>query len=109
MNKQLLKDWIDALRSGKYKQGHGALFRNGKYCCLGVLMEIAYPEDEWEISPDTYGIMKGCATTIPEFLLQDIGLHRDDVSYLIEINDKSGYSFTQIADYLEENFYNKVE
>lgn len=30
--------WLEALRSGKYKQGTGRLFRPGDtYCCLGVL------------------------------------------------------------------------
>lgn len=38
--------WIDALRSGKYKQARGALARVDEdgctsYCCLGVLADIA--------------------------------------------------------------------
>ena len=38
----MLKDkWIAALRSGKYKQGKGALQRNESFCCLGVLCEVA--------------------------------------------------------------------
>lgn len=35
------KKWVEALRSGKYKQGTINLCRNNKYCCLGVLCEIA--------------------------------------------------------------------
>lgn len=34
--------WIEALRSNKYKQGEGALERDGCNCCLGVLCKI-YP------------------------------------------------------------------
>lgn len=34
------KMWVDALRSGKYKQGHDALHtkteRGDRFCCLGV-------------------------------------------------------------------------
>src|SRR5580693_4745905 len=36
-----IKDWISALRSGKYKQGHGHLRYEDKYCCLGVACELA--------------------------------------------------------------------
>lgn len=32
--------WIEALRSGKYKQGQRALKNGDKYCCLGVLQEL---------------------------------------------------------------------
>lgn len=42
MNSDVKNLWIDALLSGKYKQGHNALKdESGKYCCLGVLCELA--------------------------------------------------------------------
>lgn len=37
MDKKLKSDWIAALRSGKYEQGHEMLQANGKFCCLGFL------------------------------------------------------------------------
>ena len=41
INKELVRQWVDALRSGKYKQGRRAL-RNvdNEFCCLGVLCDI---------------------------------------------------------------------
>lgn len=41
MNKTLKNKWIKALRSGKYEQGKGNLNHDGRYCCLGVLCEVA--------------------------------------------------------------------
>lgn len=45
MKPEIKKRWVEALRSGKYKQGLGRLAGiNGgvaRYCCLGVLCEIA--------------------------------------------------------------------
>lgn len=41
MNPEWKKKWVEALRSGKYKQGKEALCFGDKYCCLGVLCEIA--------------------------------------------------------------------
>ncbi len=35
-----MKTWVDALRSGKYKQGKSVLNESNYYCCLGVLCEI---------------------------------------------------------------------
>jgi hypothetical protein len=47
------KAWLEALRSGKFKQTTGKLkSRNGAYCCLGVACEVAgipsvYQEGEY--------------------------------------------------------------
>jgi hypothetical protein len=36
--------WIDALKSGKYKQTHAALRFDDGFCCLGVACDLAGPE-----------------------------------------------------------------
>lgn len=41
MKADLKEKWVAALRSGNYKQGKNVLKRNGAYCCLGVLCEVA--------------------------------------------------------------------
>jgi len=45
MRKDVMKKWVQALRSGKFKQGHGTLKQynskgNTQHCCLGVLCEL---------------------------------------------------------------------
>ena len=45
MNEKVAKQWIKALRSGKYKQGQSTLKQYNhkgetKHCCLGVLCEL---------------------------------------------------------------------
>jgi hypothetical protein len=32
--------WVEALRSGYYKQGKNVLKDNNRYCCLGVLKHL---------------------------------------------------------------------
>ena len=44
MRKDLKKKWIEALRSGRFKQGKNALKTNDKHCCLGVLCEVVITE-----------------------------------------------------------------
>lgn len=41
MNERLKKRWIEALRSGRFKQTIGALRDENGYCCLGVLHLVA--------------------------------------------------------------------
>lgn len=68
MNKKVMKKWVKALRSGKYKQGQGTLKQykskdQAKHCCLGVLCELYNEEmskkkkkklSEKLIQPDSY-------------------------------------------------------
>ena len=79
--------WLAALRSGKYKQGKGMLKCEGRYCCLGVAVEIGISTPN-ELFPETL-------CTEEDFL--DECLQRK----LASLND-GGRSFKKIADYIEE-------
>lgn len=56
--KELKSKWLEALKSGEYKQGQGALkeisLETGetKHCCLGVLAEVC----NWKIDTSTDSI-----------------------------------------------------
>lgn len=41
MDSAIKADWVRALRSGEYSQANGALQKNGGFCCLGVLCDLA--------------------------------------------------------------------
>lgn len=44
-NKEAIRKWVDMLRSGEFKQGENALrTTDNKFCCLGVLCELAARE-----------------------------------------------------------------
>lgn len=88
MDKELKTKWVAALRSGEYKQGRNRLKWAGRYCCLGVLCEVA---------GITHGSRDG---SLPgDFAIkQKIGDHQ---SRLQEMNDDDGKSFAEIADYIE--------
>lgn len=129
MNPELKKEWVSALRSGKFAQVQGKLKNrvNGGYgyCCLGVLCEI---------SPDidmNYHIGHGRPKILNRDIVKDIleeAYYDDDHEFLIEdeefdhalrryffgqygydhhdilvkMND-DGESFEDIADYIEKN------
>ena len=59
MNKLIKKLWLEALRSGEYKQGQDKLKRNdNSFCCLGVLCDLHRKETQgkdWDNSNCYYG------------------------------------------------------
>ena len=120
MPKKLLKAWLEALRSGKYKQGRGALrvdeVNDPHYCCLGVLQMVCDGKVESGIAGDGTTLYK----SMPSLKwLKDKGItfsqygvktHSDpDLSSLHTtasgandgMGDLDGYSFAEIADAIE--------
>lgn len=59
-------EWIEALRSGRYKQGMHVLRDGDKFCCLGVAADLAGAE--WEPHTDklhgTVYIVEGHEATL---------------------------------------------
>ena len=116
MRYEVAKQWVNALRSGKFTQGKGALADHAreKYCCLGVLCEIAIQngikvkrlraETLDETSYDD------CAAFPPPPIMAWAGLRTENVQLrgapydsLIGMNDGGG-SFEEIADLIEEKW-----
>lgn len=88
-------DWVVALRSGEYKQHVGSL-SNAKvasnlskataFCCIGVLGKIA-------------GITTSSGESSAYNLASRLTGGRQET--LVNMNDKYGRSFLEIADYLD--------
>jgi hypothetical protein len=112
---------IKALRSGRYRQGHGQLARGkDEFCCLGVACDISNTPLEWE--KGFYGIrtIDGRTHALPDTIRQEYGFYSDNgtprdkrqliingESYksLSDAND-NGVSFKDLADYIEQNWEN---
>jgi hypothetical protein len=97
MDVQWRDKWVEALRSGKYKQGRGGL-RDTRfhYCCLGVLCDVIDPNG-WN------GVEHKGEIELPvNSILSGVGLTLIDTGPLTRMND-SGQSFNVIARYIERN------
>jgi len=93
--------WVEALRSGKYKQARGTLRdATGAMCCLGVLAEIeGVPRTRVN---DTYVYDFDdckCAVAVPASF-HNLGMV--EKLRLINMNDHQKKTFSEIADYIEE-------
>lgn len=58
MKPEIKDKWLDALRSGKYKQTKNMLRNKNAYCCLGVLADIYSKEVGAEWKPDSAGCLR---------------------------------------------------
>jgi hypothetical protein len=133
MKPEIKKQWVDALRSGKYKQTRGALRRDHHgtpgYCCIGVLCEVT-KQGEWSQSgkSDRLQGIYGYSTQATDDEIcnwegrgftedgKDVGegelgrilrdrfkLDSDIESTLIGMNDEQSESFNTIAAFIEAN------
>lgn len=133
MKQNIMKKWINALRSGKFKQGTGTLKQydskgNAQYCCLGVLCELynqemkknkkkMLSETTWSNDSDfSYGYCKlgGKKEDLPKEVMKWAGI-KDSIGKfydegdligepcLADMND-CGTKFKTIADIIEEKY-----
>lgn len=94
MDPEIKRLWVEALRSGKYRQHTRFLadMAQTKFCCLGVLnYKVDRKEDPETIF--THGAFEEAFLTV-------FGIPEDQSLALARMND-SGSTFAEIADYIE--------
>lgn len=126
-NSELIRKWVDALRSGKYAQGTEHLRIESEYpemqdayCCLGVACDLSgLGHFDGESYMGEYGVLPVAVQyflglnernpEIPYFVANKYApeimatrLSYDNIT-LAELNDK-GATFEQIADIIEAVF-----
>lgn len=100
MNPELKVKWIEALRSGNFKQARGKLTADGGMCCLGVLREVMAPSStdsrngNGEMLSDEHLKIAG----IPDASDNDFKC----AGGLASLNDE-GHTFLELAQIIEEN------
>ena len=117
MDQQVKADWVAALRSGKYEQTTGTMYRPAEeilsmgqkrpagYCCLGVLASILGTTDERLATlgylPDEVIVKAG----LGDYLDPRITHHREGEPAaevpLSQLNDAFRLGFNEIADIIE--------
>ena len=116
MNPEIKRRWVEALRSGKYKQGEPGFLLDyeGGYCCLGVLQGLIEPEnirghENYDSIPTASCVRKA---GLPKYRRDRYGVinapENGIVMRLAKMNDGEDdnlgrASFKEIADFIEEN------
>lgn len=107
--KTIIAAWVQALRSGKYKQGRGCLKSvdspDETYCCLGVLCVLAKKAGVITLREYKNDL------NLPEKVVKWSGLSTNNGSFelktrkssLVTLNDDRRKSFSEIADVIESN------
>lgn len=124
MPQDFLSKWIEALRNPENFQGQGQLgnYYEG-YCCLGLAGSIAGIDDMYLGNYGTLAEIRVWEDREPSFHMNDypvpsclvdsqlarensgkeVAYGVDLVNFLMTMNDDGGYSFPEIADFLERN------
>lgn len=111
MPQPLLNAWLEALRSGKYKQTYyGALSDGTGYCCLGVLEHVADNHVESDVLPshawlEAHNVVfKDSDGSIGENGTMRVPyLHGDGANDFASSLNDAGMSFMSLADAIERN------
>jgi hypothetical protein len=125
MNPEIKAQWVAALRSGEYVQGRSSLHYlvdengNAKFCCLGVLCDLAVKAGGVVEEVDTpeegrEGVVyyDGDQSFPPPSVVVWAGIQDqygrvpgslDDEGSLYQLND-AGTSFADIADVIENRY-----
>lgn len=117
MDKKIMKKWVKALRSGKYRKTTDQLCRvaqngNKSYCCLGVLTELYLKENKnRDVQAD---LENPLCKTLPEEVMDWAGMatnggalvYNKKKTDLTCLNDstRAKRSFKRIADIVEKNW-----
>ncbi len=102
MDEQIKKQWVEALRSGRYKQGREYLrteLSDGSYsyCCLGVLCDIREVGLWNSLYPGYHD--NGLPNST---ILDNVKLDFYTALKLADMND-NGASFGEISDWIDAN------
>ncbi len=120
MNPEVKQLWLDALRSGEYKQGRHKLKNtyegSDNYCCLGVLCDLYTKEnptakwtqnwqDDWYFNVDADSV----SGTLPGAVMRWSGIadanpivcYENTEESLATLNDR-GVPFVEIANIIEK-------
>jgi hypothetical protein len=134
MNQEIKAAWVSALRSGEYEQGEAALQVGNKFCCLGVLCDIAVKQ--FDLKLEVEKDMSGCSDDtccdpdrprpvayngesafLPSIVADWAGLEDKggtlttpvrtpvgDDAHALYVANDGGLTFPQIADIIEAQF-----
>lgn len=81
---EFTQPWLDALRSGEYRQARGMMWDGlDGHCCLAVGLKVLGSNDF-------------------DDLFEGFGLESSDASNLIKMNDADKKTFPEIADEIEK-------
>lgn len=104
-----IKLWLEALRSGKYKQGTGSLKKKNRYCCLGIGIELYNKHHKQKVQFPSLEKRQDLALSSGLIrvrkwlkLCNGVGGIKNGCCLLASMND-CGDSFKKIANFIEKN------
>ena len=124
MDQTIKQAWVQALRSGEYRQTKTVLHDGAGFCCLGVLCDLyltahndhwtfgygdvtdaRYIDTDYQVLPKAVQKWAGLPHDHGAFVVFDRehdSMPQQTTDTLAELNDRWGKSFDELADLIEE-------
>ena len=94
-----LLEWVEALESGKFKQGTSHLRQGDEYCCLGVGCEVLNMRAKLFQATNHYAY-RNQTCYLPTYAKKKLSLTSVAGSLVDEDNNISGKSLTELNDHM---------
>lgn len=114
IDKKLVRNWVKALRSGRYKQAKRTLMSGSglgrgeySYCCLGVACRVAKVPQEYGVFRFSNGVAHSQRIPKDATLYRRLGLNFELSRRLMELNDEADRDFDYIAGVIEKEILGK--
>ena len=106
MNQEIKAKWLNALRSGEYKQTDDQLRDSQGYCCLGVLCDLHSKETNTNWIQDTYLTEEVSLPRAVKIWINFVSANKTtvvikNVSRTLAEHNDDGRTFLEIADAIE--------
>lgn len=97
------KPWVDALRSGDYKQGRTFLHWDNEFCCLGVALDVMGHEWVGNSAKGCFGPSDALDSVhvLTPAQYNKLGISYGEMLTLYDANDALNKSFDEIAAAIE--------
>lgn len=111
MKQEIADLWIQALKSGEYKQTRRALRQGDAFCCLGVLCDLhsKHSGEKWYMDQSGDGWYLHNTGLLPEPVFTwagmktSAGVYQYDVPLSLSSHNDHGMSFEHIAEIIKEH------
>ena len=103
MDQTIKNKWVEALRSGTYKQAKNRLRTSKGFCCLGVLCDVVDSTKWAEGNPffAPHYFYNGWSGLLPQDIQAAAKLDKEDAQILMDANDVEDWTFDDIATYID--------
>lgn len=106
LNKEAMLEWVEALESDLYAQGHNTLNLNEEFCCLGVACDVFAERLNLHIAENSlFGTSyNGNSNSLPSVVSKYLGLEYGEENPVVFVSESGAISAIAANDFENWSF-----